>query len=97
MLAVAADVRTGRLEAQCLVDRPVHQGAVLVDLAALIGMVGENLCEPADQPTGGLIARPGDDLGVVQHLLAGELARLAVLVRETQPDGGLDVLGKERP
>ena len=44
--------------------------AVLDDLAPLIGVLGEHLGEPADQPAGGLVAGAGDDRRVGEHLLS---------------------------
>ena len=73
---------TRRLEPQCLVDRAVQQRAVLMDFAALVGVFGEHLGQPADQPSGGFVARTGDHLGVVQHLFAGQLSVHPVLVVE---------------
>ena len=87
-------MRTGRFEPQRLVDHARQQRAVRNDLAALVGVLGEHLGEPADEPAGGLVAGTGDHLRVVQHLLAGELARHTVLVLELDVEqGGHQVVG----
>src|SRR5690606_17295625 len=68
------DVRAGRLEPQRLLDDPAEQRPVLVDVAPLVGVFGQDLGQPADQPAGGLVAGAGHHLGVVEHLPAGEFA-----------------------
>ena len=45
-------------------------------------MLGEQLGEPADEPAGRLVAGAGEHRGVGEDLVAGERARLAVLVLE---------------
>ena len=44
--------------------------AVLDQLAALVGVVGEHLAGPADEPGGGLVAGAGHDVDVGEHLVA---------------------------
>ena len=78
----AGDGVAGGLEPQRLVDHAGEERAVLDDLAPLVGVLGEELGQPADQPTGRLVAGAGDDRGVGEDLLAGERPRLAVLVLE---------------
>ncbi len=62
LVDVAADVGRGRLEAEQLLDGVRDQRAVLDELAALVGVVGEHLAGPADEPGGGLVAGAGDDV-----------------------------------
>ena len=57
-----------------------NEGAVFVNLAALVGMLGEDLAGPADEPVGGFIAGAGDDVNEDQNLLARQLAICAGLV-----------------
>ena len=64
---VAADVRTRRLEAQELLDGVRDERRVLDQLAPLVGVLGEHLARPADQPGGGLVAGAGDDGDVGQR------------------------------
>jgi hypothetical protein len=45
-------------------------------------MLGEHLGEPTDQPSRGLVACPGDELGIPQHLIARQLAGDTVFVFE---------------
>ena len=40
------------------------QRAVLDDLAPLVGVLGEDLAGPADQPGGGLVAGRGEEVDV---------------------------------
>ena len=79
---VAPDLRTGRLEAQELLDRVVDQRPVFDDLTPLVGVLGEHLAEPADQSRGGLVPRARDHRRVQQRLVARQSARHAVLVLE---------------
>jgi hypothetical protein len=72
----------GRLEPQRLVDDAGDERAVLHDLASLVGVIGEDLGEPADEPARGLVSGAGQHGGVGEDLLSGELSRLAVLVLE---------------
>ena len=71
---VAGDVRRGRLEAQQLLDGLRDQRRVLDQLAALVGVFGQHLAGPADEPRRGLVARARDDVDVDEQLLAGQLA-----------------------
>ena len=67
---VAADVRRGRLVAQELLDRVRDSDAVVDQLAALVGVLGEHLAGPADQPGRGLVAGAGDHGDVGEELVA---------------------------
>ncbi len=55
---------------------------VVDQFAALIGVFGENLSGPTDQPGGGLVACSGDDVEVDQQFVAGQSAGGAGLVDE---------------
>ena len=81
----------GGLEPQRLVDDLGDERAVLVDGPALVGVLGQHLGEPADEPTGGLVAGPGEHRRVGGDLLAGQLAGRAGLVLEL----GVEELGHE--
>jgi hypothetical protein len=81
----------GGLEAKDLLDGLRHQAAVLDQLAALIGVVGEDLAGPADQAGGGLVAGGGDEVDVVEDLVPREAPGLARLVLEL----GLEQLGHQ--
>ena len=59
-----------RLVAEELLDGVGDEAAVLDQLAALVGVVGEDLSGPADQTGGGLVAGPGEQAAVAQYLLA---------------------------
>ena len=72
----------GGLEAKRLLDHLRDQRAIGDDITSLVGMLGEHLGQPPDEPSGGLVAGAGDDRGVRQHLFAGERALLAVFVLE---------------
>jgi hypothetical protein len=50
------DVGARRFEAQGLVDGAGQQAAVFGDLPSLVGMFGEDLGQPSDQPAGCLVA-----------------------------------------
>ena len=54
------DVGPGRLEAQQLLDRVGDQRPVLDDLLALVGVLGQHLAHPPEQPPGRLDAGAGD-------------------------------------
>ncbi len=81
---VASHVWRGRLEPQQLLDGLRDQRRVLDQLAALVGMLGENLSGPTDQAGGGLVARARDHVDVDQQFLAGQLAGDPVLVDEAR-------------
>ena len=49
---------------------PGNQRRVLDELAPLVGVLGEHLARPADQPRGGLVARAGHDVEVGQQFVA---------------------------
>ena len=92
---VAGHVRRGRLEAQQLLDGLRDQRRVLDELAALVGVFGQNLAGPADQPRGGLVARAGDHVEVDEQFLAGQPPRDARLVDELDVEQfGHDVVGR---
>ncbi len=78
-LDVAGDVpgHVGRrgLEAEELLDGVGHEGAVLHQLAALVGVLGEHLPRPADEAVGGLVPCARQHAHVEEHLVAGEPAR----------------------
>ena len=57
----------------------------------LVGVLGEQLGQPTDEPAGGLVARAGEHGRVGEHLLAGEGAEGARLVLEL----GVEELGHE--
>ncbi len=68
---------------------------ILDELAALVGMFGQNLSGPADQPGRGLVARPGHHVHVEQQLVAGQLANCAGLILELDVEQfGHDVVGR---
>ena len=92
---IARHVRRGRLEAQQFLDRLRDQRPVLDQLAALIGVFGENLSRPTDQPGGRLVAGAGDHVEVDQQLVAGQPAGGAGLVDELDVEQlGHDVVGR---
>src|SRR3546814_6269382 len=69
LLAVVLDVvgdiarheRAGWLEAQQFLDRLRNQFRILDDLTALVGMLGQRLAHPADQPVGRFVAGAGNE------------------------------------
>ena len=79
---VAGDVRCGRFEAQQLLDRLRNQRRVLDELTALVGVLGQNLACPTDQPRGGFVPRARHHVEIGQQLLAGQVPRRAGLVDE---------------
>ena len=92
---VAPDVRRGRLEAQELLDGVRDERAVLDQLAALVGVLGQHLAGPADQPGGGLVAGAGHDVDVGEHLVAAQAPDGAGLVLELGVEQlGHDVVGR---
>ena len=93
---VAAGDRARRLEPQQLLDGVADERRVLGDLAALVGVVAEDLAGPADEPVRRLVAGAGDDVDVEQRLVAGERAGDAVLVLERRRQQvGHDVVGRD--
>ena len=67
---------------------------VLHDLAALLGVVAEDLAGPADEPVRRLVAGAGDDVDVQQRLVARQRPGDAVLVLERRRQQlGHDVVG----
>ena len=79
---VSPDVRPRRLVTQDLLDGVGDQRVVRGQLAPLLGMLGEQLAGPADQPIGGLVARAGEHIAEDDHFLAGEPPPGARFIRE---------------
>ena len=75
-LDVAGHDATGlegrRLEPQDLLHRVRDQGAIVVQLAALVGVLGEDLAGVADHPVGRLVAGGGEHVDEDQQLVVGE-------------------------
>ena len=55
---VPPDMGRRRLEAEDLLDRVRDEGAVLDELAPLVGVLGEDLSRPADQAGRRLVPAP---------------------------------------
>ena len=85
-LDVAGHDATGlecrRLEPQDLLHRVRDQGAIVVQLAALVRVLGEDLAGVADHPVGRLVAGGGQHVDEDQQLVVGERAGGAGLVHE---------------
>ncbi len=76
----------GRLVAQQLLDGVRHEAAVLDHLVALVGVLGEHLARPADEPGRGLVAGRGEQVDVVQAPRRGSAgARVAGRRPRTRP------------
>src|SRR6202007_1466195 len=71
-----------------------YQLRVLGQLAALVGVFGENLSGPTNQPGGGLVSCARDDIEIDQQFVAGQPAGGPCLVDEFNVEQlGHDVIG----
>ena len=78
----AARLERRGLEPQDLLDRVRDQRAIVVQLAALVGVLGEDLAGVTDHPVRRLVAGGGEDVDEDQQLVVGERAGRAGLVLE---------------
>ena len=80
-----------RLEAEDLLDGVGNEARVGHQLVALIGMLGQELARPADEPGGGLVPSSGQKADVAEDLIPGEGPGGPILVGEL----GLQELGHQ--